>query len=92
MQQEWEGRTPNTFVYQLTAVAPFELTVVFEADFQHPPRQSLSTLYGATFRERYDALRAAFDTRFERTFGLQRLGYSPDEVRASFPMHHEHNS
>ena len=84
VHQEWEGRTPNTFVYQLTAVAPFELTVVFEVGFQHPARQSLSTLYGAPFRERFDALRAAFDARFERTFGLKLRGYSPEEVRTAY--------
>lgn len=84
MRPEWTERPRNTFVYQLTAVAPFELTVAFEAGDHHPATDFhadlSSALLGAPFAERLDALRAAFDTRFERTFGLKRRGYSPDEV------------
>jgi hypothetical protein len=60
----------NVFVYEVTAVPPFEFSVVFESgsNAERPNR-----LVGAPFRERFDALRAAFDTRFEHTFGTVRI-------------------
>ena len=87
VRPEWKEWSRNTFMYQVTALAPFELAVAFESGFHHPARQFAAdsgvsaVLLGSPFRERFDALRAAFDARFERTFGLKRRGYSSDEVR-----------
>ena len=91
VREAWKEWSRNTFMYQVTALAPFELAAAFESGLHHPARQfaadaDVSAVFlGGPFRERFDALRAAFDARFERTFGLKRRGYSSEEVRAAFP-------
>ncbi|CAL8353603.1 unnamed protein product [Boreogadus saida] len=67
-------------VHQVTVETPFQIEVLFEsASFHSRPNQ----LVGVTMTEELERRKAEFDARFERTFGLERKGFSQAQVRFS---------
>ncbi|KAG7458588.1 hypothetical protein MATL_G00222070 [Megalops atlanticus] len=78
-QQQQDPRKESDFVvHQVTVQTPFQVEVLFESgSFRDRPDQ----LVGAVMTEELERRKAAFDLKFERTFGLQRKGYTPSQVK-----------
>ena len=71
---------PNYYVHQVTVTLPFEMEVVYESgSFLDRPNQ----LAGDTFQAELENHLKIFDGRFEKTFQLQKRGYSAREITAA---------
>ncbi|XP_064191214.1 mannosyl-oligosaccharide glucosidase isoform X1 [Anguilla rostrata] len=80
-QKHADTRKESDFVvHQVTVQTPFQVEVLFESgSFRDRPGQ----LVGAAMTEELEKRKAAFDLKFERTFGLQGRGFSPSQVKFS---------
>ncbi|KAJ8407547.1 hypothetical protein AAFF_G00274040 [Aldrovandia affinis] len=80
-QKHADTRKESDFVvHQVTVQTPFQVEVLFESgSFRDRPDQ----LVGTAMTEELEKRKAAFDLKFERTFGLQERGFSPAQVKFS---------
>ncbi|KAI1887518.1 hypothetical protein AGOR_G00191140 [Albula goreensis] len=80
-QKHADTRKESDFVvHQVTVQTPFQVEVLFESgSFRDRPNQ----LVGSVMTEELEKRKAAFDLKFERTFGLQAKGFSAAQVKFS---------
>ncbi|XP_061103094.1 mannosyl-oligosaccharide glucosidase isoform X2 [Conger conger] len=80
-QKHPDTRKESDFVvHQVTVQTPFQMEVLFESgSFRDRPDQ----LAGTAMTEELEKRKAAFDLKFERTFGLQERAFSLSQVRFS---------
>ncbi|KAL4640485.1 mannosyl-oligosaccharide glucosidase-like [Arapaima gigas] len=78
-QKNPDPRKKSDFVvHQVTAQTPFQIEVLFESgSFRDRPNQ----LMGRTMTEDLEKSKAAFDEKFEKTFGLQRKGFTSGQIK-----------
>ncbi|XP_030644183.1 mannosyl-oligosaccharide glucosidase [Chanos chanos] len=81
-QQKAQDTRPESdfVVHQVTVQTPFQIEVLFESgSFYDRPDQ----LVGSVLSEELEKRKAAFDQKFEATFGLQRKGFTPAQIKFS---------
>ncbi|CDQ65724.1 unnamed protein product [Oncorhynchus mykiss] len=76
-----DPRKESDFVlHQVTVQVPFQIEVLFESgSFRNRPNQ----LSAAAMTEELEERKAAFDSKFEKTFGLQAKGLGHAQVKFS---------
>ncbi|XP_076871767.1 mannosyl-oligosaccharide glucosidase [Brachyhypopomus gauderio] len=80
-QPQKDDRIESDFVvHQVTVQTPFQIEVLFESgSFRDRPNQ----LVGSVLTEELESHKAAFDAKFERTFGLQAKRFTQGQVKFS---------
>ncbi|XP_023654927.1 mannosyl-oligosaccharide glucosidase isoform X2 [Paramormyrops kingsleyae] len=78
-QKQMDPRKESDFVlHQVTVQTPFQIEVLFESgSFRERPNQ----LAGRVMTEALEEKVAAFNGKFEETFGLQGKGFTPGQVK-----------
>lgn len=69
---------PNFVVYQVNAMLPFQLDVVFKSNSFDQERDD--ELSGEIYTKELSMWRQKFDARFEDTFGLRQKGYDQKAI------------
>uniref|UniRef100_A0A3Q3G6W3 Mannosyl-oligosaccharide glucosidase n=1 Tax=Labrus bergylta TaxID=56723 RepID=A0A3Q3G6W3_9LABR len=65
-------------VHQVTVQTPFQIEVLFESgSFHNRPNQ----LVGSIMTQELEKRKSEFDTKFEKTFGLESKGYSHSHIK-----------
>ncbi|XP_065121544.1 mannosyl-oligosaccharide glucosidase [Paramisgurnus dabryanus] len=77
--QQQDPKTESDFVvHQVTVQTPFQIEVLFESgSFHERPNQ----LAGSVLTDELEMRKAAFDERFESTFGLQAKGFTSSQIK-----------
>lgn len=78
-QKSADARKESDFVvHQVTVQTPFQIEVLFESgSFHQRPNQ----LVGSIMTQELEKRKSEFDAKFEKTFGLERKGFSQAHVK-----------
>lgn len=73
-----ERKDGDFVVHQVTVQTPFQIEVLFESgSFHHRPNQ----LVGSIMTDQLEKMKAEFDAKFEKTFGLESKGFSQAHIK-----------
>uniref|UniRef100_A0A672GMB1 Mannosyl-oligosaccharide glucosidase n=1 Tax=Salarias fasciatus TaxID=181472 RepID=A0A672GMB1_SALFA len=73
-----ERKESDFVVHQVTVQLPFQIEVLFESgSFHHRPNQ----LVGSIMTQELEKRKSEFNAKFEKTFGLERKGFSQAHIK-----------